>query len=76
MNKRIHKNCDFTKEEIDNFLHSRKIPYEVTIEQVIEYWNRKDWLTLKGVKVSSVSAAVNVANSYVIQQKRKKGVVG
>lgn len=76
MSNKIHKNCDFTKEEIDVFLHSRKVPYDVTLEQVIEYWNKKGWMTLKGVKVSSVSSAVNVANSYVIQQKRKNGVIG
>lgn len=76
MNKTIHRNCGFTRDEIDKFLRSRKEPYEVTLEQVIEYWNKKGWLTLKGMKVSSIAAAVNVANSYVIQQRRKNGVVG
>ena len=76
MKSEIHENCDFSVEEIDRFLHSRRVPYEASLEQVIEYWNRKNWLTLKGTKVSSVSSVVNIANSYVIQQKRKNGVVG
>lgn len=75
MKTKIHKNCDFAIEDINLFLHSRKIPYEVTVEQVLEYWGRKNWLTQKGERVSTISSAVNVANSYVIQQKRKKGVV-
>ena len=72
----MNKNCLFTIEEIDKFLHSRRIPYQATLEQVLEYWEKKNWLTLKGEKVSSVSTIVNIANSYVIQQLRKNGVVG
>ena len=75
MRKKIHANCDFTIEEIEKYLHSRRIPFEVTLVQVLEYWKIKDWLTLKGEKVRTVSSAVNVANSYVIQQRRKNGVV-
>lgn len=76
MRTMIHENCDFTLEDIDKFLHSRKTPYEATLDQVIEYWGKKNWLTQKGERVANVSAIVNVANSYVVQQKRKNGVVG
>lgn len=71
----MNKNCDFSIEEIRLFLNGRKKPYLVTLEQVIEYWDRKNWLTLKGQKVPSVSIAVNVANSYVTEQKRKAGAL-
>lgn len=76
MKRKVHENCNFTLEDIDEFLHSRKIPYEATLEQVLEYWGRKNWLTQKGERVATISAVVNVANSYVIQQKRRNGVVG
>ena len=76
MTAKIHVNCDFTLEEIDRFRHSRRVPYEVTMEQILKYWEEKNWCTRDGNKVKSVSTAVNVPNSYVIQQKRKYGVVG
>lgn len=72
----MNKNRPFSIEEIEKFMSSRKIPYEATLEQILQYWDKKDWTTLKGEKVSSVSAVVNVANSYVIQQRRRHGVVG
>lgn len=72
----MNKNRIVSDEEIKYFLHARKIPYQATFEQIIEYWDKKDWLTLKGEKVDSVSVIVNIANSYVIQQMRKAGVIG
>lgn len=76
MEPKIHENCNFTLDEIEKYLHSRKIPYEVTSEEVVEYWNRKNWLTQKGNKIENISAVINVVNSHVIQQKRKIGVIG
>lgn len=73
---KIHVNCDFTIEEIDSFLHGRRIPYLVTLEQVIDYWGKKNWLTLKGQKVSTVSVAVNVANSHYVELQRKSNAIG
>lgn len=75
MEAKIHVNCKFTLEEIDKYLHSRSMPFDATLDQILEYWGKKNWLTTKGEKVATVSAAVNVVNSFVIQQKRKKGVV-
>lgn len=68
----MNKNCPFTIEEISKFLNSRKKPYEATLQQILDYWDKKGWLTLKGDKVLSVSSAVNVVNSHIIQQRRKE----
>lgn len=75
MKEKIHENCDFTIEEIDKFLHARSIPYAVTLEQVLEYWERKNWCTKNGEKVKSLYVAVNVPNAYVIQKKRRGDAV-
>lgn len=68
----MNKNRPFTVEEIDRFLKSRRKPYEVTMSQVIDYWDKKDWITLKGENVATIAAAVNVVNSHVVQRKRKE----
>lgn len=68
----MKKERAFSSEEIFRFLTSRRKPYEVTLEQVLDYWDRKDWLTAKGEKVATVASAVNVVNSHVIQLRRKE----
>lgn len=70
--KTMNKKRPFSIEEISKFLNSRKKPYEATLVQVLDYWDKKDWLTLKGEKVATIAAAVNVVNSHVIQLKRKE----
>lgn len=73
MDNILNVNTQFKKEDIDVFLASRKKPYLTTTEQVIEYWDKKNWLTTKGEKVTSIAAIVNVANSRLIENNRKKG---
>lgn len=73
--KRLNINTEFTREEIEIFLNSRKKPYFANVDEVISYWDKKNWLTEKGAKVSSVSVVVNVANSYFVSLNRKKKVV-
>lgn len=72
MDNILNVNTQFKKEDIDVFLASRKKPYLITTEQVIEYWDKKNWLTTKGEKVTSIAAIVNVANSRLIENNRKK----
>ena len=64
MDNVLNVNTQFKKKDIDIFLTSRKKPYLITAEQVIEYWDKKNWLTVKGEKIKSIAALVNVANSY------------
>lgn len=47
MDNILNVNTQFKKENIDVFLASRKKPYLITTEQVIEYWDKKNWLTTK-----------------------------
>lgn len=75
MNDILNVNTQFKKNDIDVFLTSRKKPYLITTEQVIEYWNKKNWLTTKGEKVTSISTIVNVANSFLTEKKRKEGLL-
>lgn len=72
MNDILNVNTQFKKNDIDVFLTSRKKPYLITTEQVIEYWNKKNWLTTKGEKVTSISTIVNVANSFLTEKNVKK----
>lgn len=46
----------------------------ITPQQVFEYWDKKKWLTQKGLPVKTLEAAINVANSVVIQRDFYKGV--
>ncbi|WP_029327690.1 HNH endonuclease [Bacteroides sp. 14(A)] len=72
MDNVLNVNTQFKKKDIDIFLTSRKKPYLITAEQVIEYWDKKNWLTVKGEKIKSIAALVNVANSYLTENKRKE----
>lgn len=71
----MNKNQNYSNEEIAAFLKSRKKPFLATLDDVIAYWDKKDWLTQKGMPVSTLSSLVHVANSYVVEQKRKEGVI-
>ena len=36
------------------------------------YWERKNWLTKKGIEVKTLEAAVNVFNSIAVQREVRK----
>ena len=37
-----------------------------------DYWEKKDWLTKKGVQVKTLEAAINVYNSIYLEKERKE----
>ena len=40
----------------------------ITPKQVFEYWDKKDWLTNKGVPVKTLEAAINVVNGIFVNK--------
>ena len=41
-------------------------------QDVFDYWDKKNWLTQKGIPVKTLEAAINVVNGIVIAKKEKE----
>lgn len=60
----------FDKNEIANYIKNKGIA--VSADFVVAYWREKEWKTLKGEPVKSISAAINSCNSLYIENKRRE----
>lgn len=67
----IPKERLFSKAEIEMFFLNSKTKYLVTPEEVITYWDNKNWTTNKLTPVKSISSAVNVCNGIKANGYRK-----
>lgn len=70
MNKKYNKERPFTIKVLEDYINSKKM--EFTINEFLDYWDKKKWLTQKGTIVKTYESAINVYNSIYLTKKRKK----
>lgn len=69
IDKYSKENPRFSQEKVKEYIAKNKLA--VDPDFVMDYWGKKEWLTLQGTVVSSLAAAVHVCNSIYLTRKRK-----
>ena len=69
IDKYSKENPRFSEEKVKEYIAKNKLA--VDPDFVMDYWGKKEWLTLQGTVVSSLAAAVHVCNSIYLTRKRK-----
>lgn len=69
IDKYSKENPRFSEEKVKEYIAKNKLAVDPNF--VMDYWGKKEWLTLQGTVVSSLAAAVHVCNSMYLTRKRK-----
>lgn len=59
----------FSNEELLETIKRSKL--KVSLEEILSYWNKKGWRTLKGTLVSNSSVAASVVNGFYVEREIK-----